>query len=98
MEEDEQQAVLAALHPEDRADIEDALAYPEESAGRLMQRDLVAVPEYMPVGQVIDYLREHHDLTTYFWELFVVDEQHKPIGPDQLNWVSLCPPGRPHTA
>src|SRR3546814_5330026 len=47
MEEDEQQAVLEALHPEDRAAIEDALSYPEESAGRLMQRDLVAVPEYI---------------------------------------------------
>src|SRR3546814_13169605 len=47
MEEDEQQAVLEALHPEDRAAIEDALSYPEESAGRLMQRDLVAVPESM---------------------------------------------------
>src|SRR3546814_5330752 len=62
MEEDEQQAVLEALHPEDRAATEDALSYPEESAGRLMQRDLVAVPEYMTVGQVIDYLREHNEL------------------------------------
>src|SRR3546814_6118791 len=51
MEEDEQQAVLEALHPEDRDAIEDAVAYPEESAGRLMQRDLVAVPEYMPSRQ-----------------------------------------------
>src|SRR5688572_5057930 len=58
MEEEDQQAVLEALDPEDRAAIEDALSYPEESAGRLMQRDLVAVPEYMTVGQVIDYLRE----------------------------------------
>src|SRR3546814_8717282 len=53
MEEDDQQAVLEALHPEDRAAIEDALSYPEESAGRLMQRDLVAVPEYITVGQEI---------------------------------------------
>src|SRR3546814_2726728 len=69
MEEDEQQAVLEALHPEDRAAIEDALSYPEESAGRLMQRDLVEVPEYMMAGQAIDYLREHYDLTTDFWEI-----------------------------
>src|SRR3546814_17413134 len=43
MEEDEQQAVLQAMEPEDRAAIEDALSFPAESAGRLMQRDLVAV-------------------------------------------------------
>jgi magnesium transporter len=91
MEEEDQQAVLEALDPEDRAAIEDALSYPEESAGRLMQRDLVAVPEYMTVGQVIDYLREHGDLTTDFWEIFIVDAQHKPIGTCQLSWILRCP-------
>ena len=91
MEEEDQQAVLDALDPEDRAAIEDALSYPEESAGRLMQRDLVAVPEYMTVGQVIDYLREHGDLTTDFWEIFIVDAQHKPIGTCQLSWILRCP-------
>ncbi|MCF8710097.1 magnesium transporter [Rhizorhapis sp. SPR117] len=91
MELEDQQAVLDALDPEDRAAIEDALSYPEESAGRLMQRNLVAVPEYMTVGQVIDYLREHGDLTTDFWEIFIVDEQHKPIGSCQLSWILRCP-------
>ena len=46
------------MEPEDRAAIESALAYPEETAGRLMQRELVAVPEHMTVGDLIDYLRE----------------------------------------
>ena len=87
MEEEDQQAVLAELDPEDRAAIEDALSYPEESAGRMMQRDLVAVPEHMNVGQVLDYLRDNHDLTTYFWEIFVVDPQHKPVGTCKLSWI-----------
>jgi magnesium transporter len=91
MEEADQQAVLEAMEPEDRAAIESALAYPEESAGRLMQRDLVAVPEHMTVGQVIDYLRDNRDLTTDFWEIFVVDEAHKPIGTCQLSWILTCP-------
>lgn len=91
MEEADQQAVLDALDPEDRAAIESALAYPEESAGRLMQRDLVAVPEHMTVGQVIDYLRDNQDLTKDFWEIFVVDEAHKPIGTCQLSWLLTCP-------
>ena len=91
MEAADQQAVLDALDPEDRAAIESALSYPEESAGRLMQRDLVAVPEHMTVGQVIDYLRDMPDLTTNFWEIFVVDEAHKPIGTCQLSWILTCP-------
>jgi magnesium transporter len=91
LEEEEQQAVLDALDPEDRAAIESALSYPEESAGRLMQRDLVAVPEHMTVGQVIDYLRDNGDITSDFWEIFVVDEAHKPIGTCQLSWVLTCP-------
>ncbi|MBU0868009.1 MAG: magnesium transporter, partial [Alphaproteobacteria bacterium] len=91
MEEADQQAVLEALDPEDRAAIESALSYPEESAGRLMQRDLVAVPEHMTVGQVIDYLRDNGDLTTDFWEIYVVDAMHRPIGYCQLSWILTCP-------
>lgn len=91
LEEDDQQAVLAKLDPEDRAAIEDALSYPEESAGRIMQRELVAVPEHITVGQLIDYLRENQDLTTEFWEIFVVDPTHRPIGTCQLSWILRTP-------
>lgn len=91
LEEDEQRAVLAELEPEDRAAIESALTYPEESAGRIMQRDLVAVPEHMNVGQLIDYLREHGDLTTEFWEVYVVDPSYKPVGTCQLSWILRVP-------
>ncbi|MDB5697458.1 MAG: mgtE, partial [Alphaproteobacteria bacterium] len=77
MEEDDQRAVLRALDPDDRAAIEQALTYPEESAGRLMQRDLIAVPEHWTIGQMIDYLRAGKDLTTDFWEIYVVDPQHR---------------------
>jgi magnesium transporter len=91
LEEDEQRAVLRALAPDDRAAIEEALSYPEESAGRLMQRELIAVPEHWTVGQVIDYLRENSDLTTDFWEVFVVDPQHRPVGTCQLSWIMRTP-------
>lgn len=91
MEEEDQQAVLAELDPEDRAAIEDALSYPEESAGRIMQRELVAAPEHMSVGQLIDFLRENHDLTTEFWEIFIVDPQHRPIGTCRLSWILRTP-------
>ncbi|MET0364696.1 MAG: magnesium transporter [Sphingobium sp.] len=91
LEAADQQAVLEAMEPEDRAAIESALSYPEESAGRLMQRDLIAVPEHMTVGQVIDFLQAGGDLTTDFWEIFVVDAGHHPIGTCQLSWVLTCP-------
>jgi len=87
MEEDDQRAVLRALDPDDRAAIEEALTYPEESAGRLMQRDLIAVPEHWTIGKVIDYLRGNEDLATDFWEIFVVDPQHRPVGTMMLSWV-----------
>ncbi len=91
MEAEDQAAVLAAMDPEDRAAIEDALSYPEESAGRLMQRDLVAIPEHITVGDVIDMLREDHELTSDFWEIYVVDPMHKPVGFCQLSWILRTP-------
>jgi len=91
MEADEQRAVLRALDPDDRAAIEEALGYPEESAGRLMQRELIAVPEHWTVGDTIDYLRHHDELTTDFWEVFVVDVGHRPVGTCQLSWILRTP-------
>jgi magnesium transporter len=91
LDAEDQQEVLDAMEPEDRAAIESALSYPEESAGRLMQRDLVAVPEHWTVGKTIDYLRDTSDLTSDFWEVFVVDAAHRPIGTCQLSWVMRCP-------
>src|SRR3546814_18373323 len=76
---------------DDRAAIEAALSYPEESAGRLMQRELIAVPEHWTVGQIIDYLRENPELTTDFWEVFVVDPGHRPVGALKLSWILRTP-------
>ena len=85
LEEDEQRAVLRAMEPDDRAAVEEALTYPEETAGRLMQRDLIAVPEHWKVGQVIDYLRSTDELATDFWEVFVVSPDHHPVGTCKLS-------------
>ena len=91
LDEDDQQAVLAEMEPEDRAAIESALSYPEESAGRLMSRDFVAVPEHMRVGDLIDYLRENKQLATEFWEVFIVDPAHHPLGTCVLSWILRAP-------
>lgn len=91
LEPADQRAILAELTPQDRAAIENALSYPEETAGRLMQRELVAVPEHMTVGDLIDYMREHEELPTEFWEVFIVDLRHRPVGTCQLSWILRAP-------
>ncbi len=86
-----QRAILAELEPEDRAAIQTALSYPEESAGRLMSREFVAVPEHLTVGDLIDYLRNDGDLANDFFEIFVVDHKHHPVGTCQLSWILRTP-------
>ncbi|MEO5809461.1 MAG: magnesium transporter [Sphingomicrobium sp.] len=87
LEEREQRAVLSAMEPDDRAAVEEALSYGEETAGRLMQRDLIAVPEDWTVGKVIDYLRSSDELADDFWEVFVVSPAHRPIGTCKLSTI-----------
>lgn len=91
LEQDDQLAVLRAMEPDDRAAVEEALTYAEESAGRLMQRDLIAVPEHWKVGQVIDYLRSSDELATDFWEVFVVSPDHHPVGTCKLSTILRSP-------
>jgi magnesium transporter len=97
LDEEDQRAVLRAMEPDDRAAVEEALSYPEESAGRLMQRDLIAVPEHWTVGEVIDYLRSTPDLPTDFWEVFVVSPIHHPAGTCKLSTILRTERTRPVT-
>lgn len=75
-----QQEILTILPIETRIAVEEALAYPENSAGRIMQKRLVFVPEYWTVGQTIDYFRQNQNLPEEFYEIFIVDPKHRPIG------------------
>ena len=80
LDESQQEAVLGALERRDRYAVERALAYPEESAGRLMQREVTAVPEHFTVGQAIDWLRDHDDLPEQFYHMILVDPAWRPTG------------------
>src|SRR5829696_216953 len=91
LDRDDRQAVLEAMEPDDRAAVEEALTYPEETAGRLMQRDLIAVPEHWKVGQLIDYMRSTDELATDFWEVFVVSPDHHPVGTCKLSTILRSP-------
>ena len=95
LDDEDQIAVLMAMEPDDRAAVEEALSYPEESAGRLMQREVCAVPEHWKVGQVIDYLRATKELPDDFWEVFVVSPAHHPVGTCKLSTILRTPRSRP---
>ena len=72
--------ILDKLPPKDRFLLEEGLSYPEDSAARIMQREFTAIPSDWTVGQTIDYLRESNDLPQEFLEIFIVDNDFKPIG------------------
>lgn len=87
LEETKQRRVLHAISFALRSMLEEGLAFPEESAGRLMQREFVAVPAFWSVGEVIDFLRESDDLPDDFYDVFVIDPRHRLIGYVALNRV-----------
>ncbi|MEP5730716.1 MAG: magnesium transporter [Sulfitobacter sp.] len=82
LEGDQQEAILDVLEDADREAIEQALTWPEYSAGRLMQREVVMAPEHWTVGQAIDSLRStpEEDLPDQFYHLVMVDPRMHPVG------------------
>ncbi len=88
LEEEDQQEILEAITDEEqRSELREGLAYPDSSAGRLMQTDFVSVPEFWAVGDTIDYLRRTDDLPTDFYSILVVDPRQKPIGSVMLSRI-----------
>ena len=84
---DEQREILEQLPPHERVALARSLLYPENSAGRRMQTEFIAVAPAWTVGQAIDYMRETPDLPDRFWELYVVDAEHKLKGTVALDRV-----------
>lgn len=76
----QQGLILDALEDVDRIAVQQAMGYPEESAGRLMQREVVVAPEHWTVGEAIDYLREVEHLPDQFYHVILVDPHVKPTG------------------
>lgn len=87
LDEEDQAAILDELPLSERVQLERALDYPEESAGRRMQTDFIAVPPFWTVGQAIDYLREDKDLPDTFYELYVVDPGFRLVGSVALDRI-----------
>jgi magnesium transporter len=87
LDEAEQIALLQTLPLPERAAVEQGLTYPEDSAGRLMQRDFVAAPEFWTVGQTIDYLRANPDLPDDFYDIYIINPRFEPVGSIPLSKV-----------
>ena len=82
---DEQAEILEQLPQTERVALTRSLDYPEESAGRRMQTEFIAVPPHWNVGQAIDYMRETKELPDHFYELYVVDEGGHFLGAVPLD-------------
>jgi len=84
---DEQTEILEQLPPPERVALARSLLYPENSAGRRMQTEFMAVSPVWIVGRTIDYLRETPDLPDRFWEIYVVDSAGRLQGTVALDWL-----------
>ena len=85
LEPAERAEILSRIPAPERAALARGLEYPEDSAGRLMQTDFIAVPPSWTVGQAIDHMREADDLPDEFYALFVVDPSNRPVGTVALD-------------
>ena len=80
LEEEQKETILKALDEGDRVAVQSLLSYPEQSAGRLMQREVVMAPEHWSVGMAIDFLRNDAILPEQFYHIVLVDPRLHPVG------------------
>lgn len=86
LDEDFQQEVIRKLSAKMRVAMEEGLTFPEDSAGRLMQREYVAIPKFWTVGKVIDYMRAAaDDLPNEFHDLILIDPTYHVMGEVPLD-------------
>ena len=95
LDPEEQAEVLAKVSTTDRLAVERSLEFEEDTAGRLMQIELVAVPQFWTVGQTIDYMRKTEDLPNSFWEVFVVDPGFHLVGTIPVSRIMRTPRDTP---
>ena len=87
LEPDTQKKILDKVSAADREIFNESLNYPEDTAGRRMQKEIVSMPSFWTVGQAIDYLRDEEELPEDFFELFIVDPSNKPLGSVSVSKV-----------
>ena len=91
LDEQGQQEILETISKKRRAELEEGLAHPLDSAGRLAERKIVSVPEFWTIGQTIDFLRSADHLPENFYQVVVVDPKLRPKGAVLLAKI-MCNP------
>ncbi len=92
LQDDRREDVLSAMPASDRRAVEDSFTYEEETAGRVMQREFVAAPDFWTVGQVIDHMRAQGDnLPEIFFNIYVVDARLHPTGYVPISQIMRQP-------
>jgi magnesium transporter len=87
LDQEDQDEILSRLPFTERIRLRRALDYPEETAGRRMQTEFVAVPPFWTIGQTIDYMREDRNLPERFSQIFVIDPTFKLLGAIDLDQI-----------
>lgn len=85
LDDADKKEVLDRLTPAERIVLQQGLDYPEDSAGRRMQSEILAVPAFWNVGQTIDHLRQTDNLPERFFEILVADPAHHFVGSVPLD-------------
>ena len=88
-------AGLAERAPEDAAEVKTLLAYPADSAGRLMTDKFAAVDPLMPAAQVLNYLRDNAGVLETVNEVYVVGDGKRLLGVSPIRHALTAPPGQP---
>lgn len=91
LEENQQKEILKFIPLGERVILEEVLAYPEQSAARLMQREIVCVPSFWTLDETKRYIAEEKNLPETFYDIFVVDPKHYPVGGVPLNSLLKYP-------
>jgi len=91
LEEEQQREVLENLDDVDRVAVEASLQYEDDTAGRLMSRELVTAPPHWTVGEAIDYMRAHDDLPETFYNVILVDARFHVVGTVPVGRVMSHP-------
>jgi magnesium transporter len=95
LDDEQQREVLRALPAGERAILEEGLTYPADSAGRMMQHEVVCVPPFWTVKETITFIREMEDMDMDYYDIYVVDPKHHPIGEIPLGKLLRSAPHKP---
>ena len=92
LDEEEQESIIQKLDPELQYQVQSSLAYPEDSAGRIMSREFVSIPDWWTVKEAKEFLLKNEELPDDFYNIFLTDEKFRPTGQIALDKLLRAKP------